>query len=78
MPVEDVPVRELLGERVGLLVYVDNDATVAAIVEAHDGDRLVVENLVMFTVGTGVGGGLVLGGRPYRGATGRRASLATR
>lgn len=75
VPVEDVPVRELLGERVGLPVYVDNDATVAAIAEAHDGDRLVVENLVMFTVGTGVGGGLVLGGRPYRGATGAAGEL---
>ena len=46
-----------------------------ALAEAHDGDELVVENLVMFTVGTGVGGGLVLHGRPYRGATGAAAEL---
>lgn len=75
VPVRDVPVRELLGERVGLPVHVDNDATVAAIAEAYDGDELAVENLVMFTVGTGVGGGLVLGGRPYRGATGAAGEL---
>ena len=31
--------------------------------------RIVCENLVMFTIGTGVGGGLVLGGKLYRGAT---------
>ncbi len=75
VPIEDVPVRKLLGERIGLPIYVDNDATVAAIAEAHDGDELVVENLVMLTVGTGVGGGLVLGGRPYRGATGAAGEL---
>ena len=75
VPLRDVPVRDLLSERVGLPVHVDNDATVAAIAEAHDGERFTVENLVMFTVGTGVGGGLVLGGRPYRGATGAAAEF---
>jgi len=54
---------------------VDNDATVAALAEASEGGRIVVENLVMFTVGTGVGGGLVLGGRVYRGATGAAAEV---
>lgn len=75
VPLKDVPVRKLLGERLGLPVFVDNDATLAALAEAHDGDELVVQDLVMFTVGTGVGGGLVLGGRPYRGATGAAAEL---
>lgn len=75
VPLQDVPVRAVLGAAAGMPVYVDNDATVAAIAEAHDGDELVVENLVMFTVGTGVGGGLVLGGRPYRGATGAAGEL---
>jgi glucokinase len=57
-------------------VFVDNDATVAALAEAHDDDlRLVARNLVMLTVGTGVGGGLVLGGRIYRGATGGAGEL---
>lgn len=75
VPLQDVPVRAVLGAAVGLPVYVDNDATVAAIAEAHDGDELIADNLVMFTVGTGVGGGLVLGGRPYRGATGAAGEL---
>ena len=70
VPFEDLPLRDLLHERVGLPVFVDNDATVAALAEASEGARIVVQNLVMFTVGTGVGGGLVLGGRVYRGATG--------
>jgi glucokinase len=57
-------------------VFVDNDATVAALAEAHDEQfRMVVENLVMITVGTGVGGGLVLGGRIYRGGTGGAGEL---
>jgi glucokinase len=63
IPLRDVPLRQVLGERLGLPVYVDNDATVAALAEAHDGERFVYRDLVMFTVGTGVGGGLVLGGR---------------
>ena len=75
VPLQDVPLRAALGERLGLPVFVDNDATLAALAEAHDGDELVVRNLVMFTVGTGVGGGLVLDGRPYRGATGAAAEL---
>src|SRR5207244_3217176 len=55
---------------------VDNDANVAALAEAHDEAlELVVRHLVMFTVGTGVGGGLVLGGRIYRGATGAAGEL---
>src|SRR5204862_1602004 len=56
--------RGVLEERLGLPVFVDNDATVAAIGEAFDeGGRVLVEKLVMLTVGTGVGGGRVLGGR---------------
>jgi glucokinase len=71
IPLVDVPLREVLGERLGVPVFVDNDATVAALAEAHDDElRLVAQNLVMLTVGTGVGGGMVLGGRIYRGATG--------
>jgi glucokinase len=71
IPLTDVPLRQVLGERLGVPVFVDNDATVAALAEAHDSElRLVAHNLVMITIGTGVGGGIVLGGRIYRGATG--------
>jgi glucokinase len=70
VPLQGVPLRHLLSERLGLPVFVDNDANVAALAEAHEGGRLVTQNLVMFTVGTGVGGGLVLDGRLFRGATG--------
>jgi glucokinase len=68
--------RGVLETRIGLPVFVDNDATVAAIGEAFDeAGRPIVQNLVMLTVGTGVGGGLVLGGRVYRGSTGAAAEL---
>jgi glucokinase len=70
IPLADIPLRRLLTERLGLPVYVENDANCAALAEAYDGDELTTRHLVMFTVGTGVGGGLVLDGRLYRGATG--------
>ena len=76
LPLADVPLREVLGERIGVPVFVDNDATVAALAEAHDEElQLVARDLVMLTVGTGVGGGMVLGGRIYRGATGGAGEL---
>jgi glucokinase len=76
LPLAGVPLREVLGERLGVPVFVDNEATVAALAEAHDEDlELVTRHLVMLTVGTGVGGGLVLGGRIYRGATGAAGEL---
>ncbi len=57
-------------------VFVDNDATVAALAEAHDDQlQLVARDLVMLTIGTGVGGGFMLGGRIYRGATGGAGEL---
>jgi glucokinase len=71
VPLADVPLRQVLGDRLGVPVFVDNDATVAALAEAHDENlQLAAHNLVMITIGTGVGGGIVLGGRIYRGATG--------
>jgi glucokinase len=75
IPLEDVPLRELLTERAGMPVYVDNDATCAALAEAFEDGHWTCEHLVMFTVGTGVGGGTVLSGRPYRGATGAAPEL---
>jgi glucokinase len=76
IPLVDIELRRVLGERLGVPVFVDNDATVAALAEAHDGNlRLVARDLVMLTIGTGVGGGLVLGGRIYRGATGGAGEL---
>jgi glucokinase len=76
VPLEDVALREVLSERLGLPVFVDNDATCAALAEAHDDEgRLDARHLVMLTVGTGVGGGIVIDGHIYRGATGAAGEL---
>jgi glucokinase len=72
IPLRDVPLREVLRERLGVPVFVDNDASVAALAEAHDAG---VSNLVMFTIGTGVGGGVVIDGRVFRGTTGAAPEL---
>ena len=72
IPLAGVPLREVLGERLGLPVYVDNDANCAALAEA---ELLEANNLVMLTLGTGVGGGVVIGGRIFRGTHGLGAEL---
>lgn len=75
VPFRDFPVRDLLAGRLGVPVAVDNDATVAALAEAHRDDGSIVANLVMLTLGTGVGGGIVCDGRVVRGATGAAGHL---
>jgi glucokinase len=75
LPLEDLPIRDLIGERVGLPAFVDNDATVAALAEHLYGAARGAENAVMLTIGTGIGGGLILGGEVYRGSTGAGSEL---
>jgi len=75
LPIADLPIRDLISERVGLPVFVDNDANVAALAEFLYGAAVGMPNMVMLTVGTGIGGGLILGGEVYRGATGAGAEL---
>ena len=76
IPLHDVPLREELTRLLGAPVFVDNDATLAALAEAHDDDgRLTARHLVMLTLGTGVGGGIVVDGQVYRGATGAAGEL---
>src|SRR3712207_5020510 len=75
IPLAGVPLRDLLGERLGVPVFVDNDATCAALAEAWSDPENVPAVLVMFTIGTGVGGGIVIGGNVFHGATGAAAEL---
>jgi glucokinase len=75
LPLSELPIRDLVSERVGLPVFVDNDATVAALAEYLYGAAQGKPNTVMLTIGTGIGGGLILGGELYRGATGAGAEL---
>jgi glucokinase len=75
LPIENVPIRDLMAERSGLPVFVDNDANVAALAEHRYGAARGTTNAVLLTIGTGIGGGLILGGRVYRGSTGAGAEL---
>jgi glucokinase len=76
IPFANLPLRQVFGDRLGVPAFIDNDATVAALAEAHDEHlQLVARNLVILTIGTGVGGGIVINGRIYRGATGGAAEL---
>ena len=75
LPLSDLPIREIVSERVGLPVFVDNDGNVAALAEYLYGAARGKPHMVMLTVGTGIGGGLILDGEVYRGSTGAGAEL---
>lgn len=75
LPLADLPIRDLVTERTGLPTFVDNDANVAALAEHLYGAGRGNANLVMLTIGTGIGGGLILGGEVFRGARGAGAEL---
>jgi glucokinase len=67
IPLEGLDLRARMSERFGLPVTVDNDANVATYAEFHSGAGRDVRNMVMLTLGTGVGGGAVIDGELYRG-----------
>jgi glucokinase len=67
IPLRDISLADLTQERFGVPAVVENDANVAALAEWRLGAGRGANDLVMLTLGTGVGGGLVLGGSLYRG-----------
>ncbi|HYX78210.1 MAG TPA: ROK family protein [Solirubrobacterales bacterium] len=75
LDIADLPIRDLLSRGLGLPIFVDNDANVAALAEHRFGAARGARNAVMLTVGTGIGGGLIIDGRLYRGSTGAGAEL---
>ncbi|MFM8973436.1 MAG: ROK family protein, partial [Actinomycetota bacterium] len=66
----DAPMRDAIAGASGRAVVVDNDANAAAVGEATYGAARGASDVLLVTLGTGIGGGLVLGGRCYRGAHG--------
>jgi len=70
LPITNVPIRERLQAELPVPVSIDNDANCAALAEHRFGAAKGTRNAVMLTVGTGIGGGLIIGGELYRGATG--------
>ncbi len=71
----DYPVREEIEGRIGTPVVLENDANAAALGEKWLGAAAEVDDMCMLTLGTGVGGGLVLQGRIWHGMTGMAAEL---
>jgi glucokinase len=75
LPLENVPFADLMAERLGLPVFVDNDGNAAVLAEHRAGAARGCSEVVMLTLGTGIGGGLILSGELYRGAHGAAAEL---
>ena len=63
----DVPLRSLMQKYIDKPVYLGNDANVAALGETIAGAAKGVKNAVMITLGTGVGGGIIIDGKIYEG-----------
>jgi glucokinase len=71
----DEPLRAAIEQRLGLPAVVENDANAAAWAEARFGAGLGEDNVVVITVGTGIGGGIVVGGQLLRGRYGIAAEI---
>jgi glucokinase len=75
LPLADVRFRDVMSERLGLPVVVDNDANAALLAEARFGAARGVSHAVLVALGTGIGSGLLLDGRIYRGSRGLGAEI---
>src|SRR5579872_4100773 len=72
---ENFPIRQEIQRRLGSFVILENDANAAALGEKWRGAGRAVDDLVLLTLGTGVGGGIISGGRVLRGHTGMAGEL---
>jgi len=75
LPLADIPFADVMTERLGLPVFVDNDANAAALAEHRAGAARGHSEAVVLTIGTGIGGGLIVHDEVYRGAVGAAAEL---
>jgi glucokinase len=72
---ENFPVRDEISRRVGSVVILENDANAAALGEQWIGAGRGVDDLVLLTLGTGVGGGIISGGRILHGHAGMAGEI---
>jgi glucokinase len=70
LPLRDVPLKDVMAERLGIPVAVDNDANAAMVAEHRHGAAIGATCAALLTLGTGIGGGIVVDGRVVRGAHG--------
>jgi glucokinase len=75
VPLNDFDFRDHAAERFSIPVALDNDGNAAAIAEWKIGAGRGTSHMIMLTLGTGVGGGLILDGKPYRGWVGSGAEI---
>jgi glucokinase len=75
LPLHDIRFADIMAERLELPVVVDNDANCAILAEARAGAGAGCSEVVMLTLGTGIGGGLFLNGEVYRGFAGGGAEM---
>jgi glucokinase len=72
---ERVPLKQLIEDNLAITTYLENDANAAALGEHRFGSGRGVDHLIYVVVGTGVGGGLILDGRLYHGASGMAGEI---
>ena len=70
-----IPFRDILGQRFGVPVALDNDANAAALGELIYGGARGMKDLIMITLGTGIGSGIVINGKLVHGHTGTAGEL---
>lgn len=75
LPLAGVPVASILSERLGVPVLMDNDANLALLVEHRAGAAQGARNALMLTLGTGIGGGIIVDDHLYRGSQGAAGEL---
>jgi glucokinase len=75
VPLADLDFRERLTSRFGLPAAIENDANAAALAEHRFGAGRGTRHMIMLTLGTGIGGGLILDGQLYRGSLGAAGEL---
>jgi glucokinase len=75
LPLRDIRFADVMAERLELPVVVDNDANCAVLAEARAGAGAGCSEVVMLTLGTGIGSGMVLRGEVYRGFAGGGAEI---
>ncbi len=64
----DFPLRDKLRDRLNIPIYIENDANCAALAEFEFGSGQGVQSILCLTIGTGIGGGMIIDGRLYRGS----------
>ncbi|QHW31954.1 ROK family glucokinase [Paenibacillus rhizovicinus] len=72
---DNVPLKDILEEKLGKKVLVNNDANVAALGEAWAGAGRGISDCVCYTLGTGVGGGVIINGKIVEGSKGMAGEL---